>query len=647
MSLTGKVRYAERSYAGIGGPAVTRYRELSSTGTNEQVFAQATDLNGTPVAEVRLEGGMAVRVAKKDPWGEDRSTNLGPRSHTGFHTGDDDAETGLTHLGAREYDPGTGRFISADPVLDQSDPLQANGYSYANNNPVTHADPSGLTSSASSFDASIAALDKKIAEYQKTLNRSIGDVILATGWAVFKEFIGWNDVVGCFSQGDLWACGSLLMDAIPWTAVFSKGKKMWGAFKATLGAVKAFRAAKRAAEAGIKAAKAAKAALIKAKKAAEAAAAEAKRKARAAAKAAAEAAKKKAHTGSKGARGNPVQVKARTQAQSKGSSGGGKAENKSGGSRNGSGKEDSGGGSGGGDGGSCSIGNSFTPNTKVLMADGSAKAIKDVKVGDKVLATDPETGETRVETVTAEIKGQGVKRLVKITVDIDGKEGSKTAEVTATDGHPFWVPELGEWIDATDLKSGEWLRTGAGTLVQITAVERWTALGATVHNLTVSTVHTYYVLAGATPVLVHNCGNASPNAEDHVQWVAEGPDMRLGPRARPAQQRAYEYESGVSAARSDVATGKAMVPRLSMPGPNGDVTAKFDGLDGGELIDRKNGVLPWTSDSMIDEARRQAGTAAYHGLKVVWEVPSAAVMTQAQRWLNDAGVTTIGVRVAS
>ncbi|MFE0452959.1 RHS repeat-associated core domain-containing protein [Streptomyces sp. NPDC058914] len=522
LTTAGKVRYVERTYAGIGGPTVVRYREgvNTTTGVSEQLFAQATDLNGTPLAEVRLDGGMQVRVAKKDPWGEDRVENLAVRSHTGFHTGDVDTETGLTHMGAREYDPGTGRFISADPVLDDSDPLQANGYSYANNNPVTHADPSGLTSSASSFDASIAALDAKIAEYQKTLNRSIGDVILATGWAVFKEFIGWNDVVGCFSQGDLWACGSLLMDAIPLTSAFSKGKRMWGAFKATMGAVKAWRAAKKAAEAGIKAAKAAKAALIKAKKAAEAAAAEAKRKARAAAKAAAEAAKKKAHTGSKGARGNPVQVKARTQAQTKGTKGGGKAENKSGGSRNGSGKEDSGGGSGEGSPG-C---NSFMPDTRVLMADGSTKRIKDVEVGDKVVATDPETGETRVETVTAEIQGQGVKHLVKVTIDIDGKKGSKTAEVTATDKHPFWVPELGDWIDATDLKAGEWLRTSAGTHVQITAVERWTTLWATVHNLTVSDLHTYYVLAGDAPVLVHNDSCPTSSHEEGFNAAQEALD---------------------------------------------------------------------------------------------------------------------------
>ncbi|MEV1062937.1 Hint domain-containing protein [Streptomyces sp. NPDC050263] len=153
--------------------------------------------------------------------------------------------------------------------------------------------------------------------------------------------------------------------------------------------------------------------------------------------------------------------------------------------------------------------NSFTPDTRVLMADGSSKPIKDVRAGDKVLATDPETGETTTQTVTAEILGKGVKHLVKVTIDTDGKKGTETAEVTATDNHPFWVPELADWIDATDLKSGQWLRTGAGTLVQITAVQRWTALDATVHNLTVSVVHTYYVLAGATPVLVHNCGTGS------------------------------------------------------------------------------------------------------------------------------------------
>lgn len=46
----------------------------------------------------------------------------------------------------------------------------------------------------------------------------------------------------------------------------------------------------------------------------------------------------------------------------------------------------------GGSGGavSCNTRNSFTPDTQVLMADGTTKAIKDIKPGDKVIATDPE-----------------------------------------------------------------------------------------------------------------------------------------------------------------------------------------------------------------------------------------------------------------
>ena len=53
-------------------------------------------------------------------------------------------DTGLTHLGAREYDPTLGRFASVDPVMDLTDPQQWNAYSYTNNNPVTFSDPTGF-----------------------------------------------------------------------------------------------------------------------------------------------------------------------------------------------------------------------------------------------------------------------------------------------------------------------------------------------------------------------------------------------------------------------------------------------------------------------------------------------------------------------
>ncbi|MBP2322765.1 RHS repeat-associated protein [Kibdelosporangium banguiense] len=148
--------------------------------------------------------------------------------------------------------------------------------------------------------------------------------------------------------------------------------------------------------------------------------------------------------------------------------------------------------------------NSFAPDTPVLMADGSQKQISRIQPGEQVMATDPTTGRTAGREVTDTIVGQGDKNLVRITVDTDGAAGEATGTVVATDAHPFWVQERNAWVDATDLRPGELLRTSAGTYVQITAVQRWTERGQRVHNLTVDEIHTYYVVTGGTPVLVHN-----------------------------------------------------------------------------------------------------------------------------------------------
>ena len=144
--------------------------------------------------------------------------------------------------------------------------------------------------------------------------------------------------------------------------------------------------------------------------------------------------------------------------------------------------------------------NSFTGSTAVLMADGRGKPIKDVRVGDEVLATDPTTGESGPRRVTALIVGEGEKQLVEVTVEARGLRGT----VNATAGHPFWAPDLRRWVTAGELKVGTLLRTAAGTYVQVTAIKRWTSAKLRVHNLTVDTLHTYYVLAAQTPVLAHN-----------------------------------------------------------------------------------------------------------------------------------------------
>ncbi|MGW7171146.1 DddA-like double-stranded DNA deaminase toxin, partial [Streptomyces sp. NPDC054884] len=54
----------------------------------------------------------------------------------------------------------------------------------------------------------------------------------------------------------------------------------------------------------------------------------------------------------------------------------------------------------------------------------------------------------------------------------------------------------------------------AGTYVQVESVERRTGQNATVHNLTVGNIHTYYVVANVVSVLTHNSPPCEADMED-------------------------------------------------------------------------------------------------------------------------------------
>jgi hypothetical protein len=135
------------------------------------------------------------------------------------------------------------------------------------------------------------------------------------------------------------------------------------------------------------------------------------------------------------------------------------------------------------------------------------------------VATDPETGQTSAEPVTALHLNLDVE-LADVTVSLpadpdhtsdqmaEGKGGRSirgpTATIETTADHPFWDATAQEWVGAGELVPGQsTLLTDDGQLVEVVAVrtylgERW------MHNLTVANLHTYYVLAGDTPVLAHN-----------------------------------------------------------------------------------------------------------------------------------------------
>jgi hypothetical protein len=151
--------------------------------------------------------------------------------------------------------------------------------------------------------------------------------------------------------------------------------------------------------------------------------------------------------------------------------------------------------------------NSFVPGTRVLLADGSSKPIEQLTVGDQVAADDVESDEVQARTVTEVRQHAGTKTMLTFTIDVDGKDGSRTGQFTSTAEHEFWLPDAGKWLEGKHLKPGMWLETAAGTWVQITAIERHTQYQR-VHNMTVDGQHDYYVMAGNTSVLVHNCNTA-------------------------------------------------------------------------------------------------------------------------------------------
>ncbi|MFF7259327.1 polymorphic toxin-type HINT domain-containing protein [Streptomyces sp. NPDC008159] len=141
----------------------------------------------------------------------------------------------------------------------------------------------------------------------------------------------------------------------------------------------------------------------------------------------------------------------------------------------------------------------FLAGTDVLMADGKTKDIEDVKVGDEVLATDPRTGETGPRKVTRLIVTEDDKHFNELSIATE----NGIEKLTATYEHPFWSPSQRDWVQAGNLRPGMTLRTDDGDTVIVTGNRPFTK-NARTYNLTVDGLHTYYVLAGETPVLVHN-----------------------------------------------------------------------------------------------------------------------------------------------
>jgi RHS repeat-associated protein len=113
---------------------------VAHAGTVTYVY---TDPQGTPLAEADASGNITARFDYA-PYGT-AVASMSPAPNGPGYTGHvNDPDTGLVYMQARYYDPGTGRFLSVDPVEPSAgNPFNFSRYAYANNNPVSNTDPTG------------------------------------------------------------------------------------------------------------------------------------------------------------------------------------------------------------------------------------------------------------------------------------------------------------------------------------------------------------------------------------------------------------------------------------------------------------------------------------------------------------------------
>nr|WP_308632577.1 RHS repeat-associated core domain-containing protein [Massilia sp. YIM B02763] len=128
--------------SGAGGTATyteTMTTAAGSTASNGVTYIH-TDGLGSPVARTDANGQVVSRTSY-EPYGY---VAAGTTPTIGFTGHVNDADTGLTYMQQRYYDPVAGRFLSNDPVAaDVLTGSNFNRYSYVNNNPYSYVDPDG------------------------------------------------------------------------------------------------------------------------------------------------------------------------------------------------------------------------------------------------------------------------------------------------------------------------------------------------------------------------------------------------------------------------------------------------------------------------------------------------------------------------
>ncbi|MGQ4385512.1 polymorphic toxin-type HINT domain-containing protein [Streptomyces sp. SAS_270] len=548
-NASGTITRASRSYAQPGAPSVVRTATNGAT-TGHKLSVLIADHLGTANTSVDLSSGQPVTRRVFKPYGEARGTKPSswPNKRSYLGVGIDDVATGLTHIGAREYDQSSGRFLSADPIIDIADPLQMNGYAYSSNSPIGNSDPTGLcadldcptrsttnhenrtpTHPASSgpprysqnYQAAFKAGNIYPASFIKTHKEVYPGIFVDRSWKYAEKYADkLSQVAESWCRGESPGCltepsaneeaGQTILEMVKFQACMRLGHESGCA-----GTMRPPSAVTMMALAG---------------------------------------------PGEGPAGRGETGVNLRSPCK-------------------------------------C-----FLAGTDVLMADGTTKNIEDVKLGDHVKATDPKTGKTQPRKVARLIRTESDKYFNELSIAT--KDGIE--KLTATHEHPFWSPSEHDWVEAGALQPGMTLRTDDGSAVIVTGNRAFTRHART-YNLTVDGLHTYYVLAGNTPVLVHNSSCSTfgfknaPTVPGVYTITMKDGKVYVGSSSTNIHSRLHAAFNSDKAAVKSAGYTTSDISNISVNDMSGhswkaireqeqSVIDQYGGVGGGTLLNRRNEV---------------------------------------------------------
>jgi RHS repeat-associated protein len=562
------------------GTTVTGNRYYSYPGAPEIVASSSgalsyeiTNSQGTGSTTLDATTNHVTARRYTTPYGTPRdagaATTFGtfPDDHT-FLGKTTDASTGLVDVGARKYDPATGRFISADPIFQPDSPQAIGGYAYTGDDPVNFSDPSGSMEQFSGDDWFWAVNFGSEAEPAQ----SLGDALATLGSIAAK-----TAEVAAAGAGHWVAQGAdAAINGNPWVQTAHLAGDVLGVKTPDISVTKKYDkfvtghgiATQRQMDAvakiidfatmftGIGEAKDAAAIGDAAKEAA------------------AVAAKDAAKGGGDDAAASAVEH----------------------------------------EGASCPniVPHSFTAPTPVLMADGSTKPISQIKVGDTISNADPVTHTEQKHRVDAVIVTHTDHDFADVTVATPS--GNQTIHTTYH--HPFYVADKAAFVEAADLNPGDSLKTADGTPATIAAVHLFHA-SQTTYDLTIDGLHTYYVVAGDTPVLVHNY-NCTPG----VQYGSGRLSQAVQKLRIADKNRGNNY---AAALLKDPQTGQEL----------GIVVGRSAGkvhAEEGIINALRNGELPGLDESHIAEMYSEFQPCATRCSKLLGQLPNLQGVSWSWDW---------------